>query len=290
MKIFSGAATAMVTPLRQGKVDYEGFCRLIEMQLSGGVSALVINGTTGEAATLSEDERSECVKVAKSMAKGKVPVIAGASSPSSEFAAKLAQSALRSGADAILATPPYYNKCSPYGLYLHYKTIAEAADVPLIAYNIPQRVGMAIPIDAYERLCTIDNLVAVKEASGNLATAESIAARYGERIDIYSGCDELTVPIYAVGGSGVISVVSNILPEKMAKLCALWEGGDEGGAVRLQIELYPLMCALFMEVNPIPVKCALAKMGLIAEEYRLPLCPMSEGNRAQLVEILRKYI
>ena len=290
MKIFSGAATAMVTPLKDGKVDYESFGRLIEMQIDGGISALVINGTTGEAATLSEAEKTECVRFASEKVKGRVPVIAGASSPSSGFAAHLAREARRAGADAILATPPYYNKCSPYGLYLHYKTIAESADLPLIAYNIPQRVGMGIPIDAYERLLTIDNLVAVKEASGNLSIAENIASRYGERIDIYSGCDELTVPIYAIGGSGVISVASNVLPRKISELCSLWETGEAGRAARMQTELYPLMCALFLEVNPIPVKCALAEMGLIEEEYRLPLCRMSEGNREKLVEILRKYV
>lgn len=278
MKLFTGACTALITPFKNGEVDYGCLERLIEMQISAGISALVLCGTTGEAATLSEDEKSEIIGFCASKIGGRVPLIAGCSSPSSEYAARLAKNAQKKGADAILTTTPYYNKCTPEGLYLHYKSVAEA-DLPLIAYNVPSRTGMNILPSHYERLSEIDCLVAIKEASSNVSQCEDIVSRYGDRFTLYSGCDELVAPIYAVGGNGVISVVSNIFPAKMAELCKKWESGDEKTAVRLQLELYPLICALFSEVNPIPVKCAMAHLGLSDEEFRLPLCPMSEKNR-----------
>ncbi len=279
MIIFTGACTALITPFKNGEVDYDCLGSLIEMQISCGVRALVLCGTTGEAATLSEKEKSEIIGFSATQIKGRVPLIAGCSSPSSECAARLAKNAKKMGADAILTTTPYYNKCTPEGLYLHYKSVATASDLPLIAYNVPSRTGMNILPSHYERLSEIDCLVAIKEASGSVSQSEEIISRYGERFTLYSGCDELVTPIYAVGGSGVISVVSNLFPRKMAELCEKWESGDEKGAVRIQLELYPLICALFLEVNPIPVKCAMSHLGLSDEEFRLPLCPMSEKNR-----------
>ena len=279
MKIFTGACTALITPFRNGEVDYECLGRLIEMQISAGISALVLCGTTGEAATLSEDEKGEVIGYCAEKIAHRVPLIAGCSSPSSECAARLAKNAKKRGADAILTTTPYYNKCTPEGLYLHYRLVADAAELPLIAYNVPSRTGMNILPSHYERLSEIDCLVAIKEASGSVSQCEEIISRFGERFTLYSGCDELVTPIYAAGGEGVISVVSNIFPEKMAQLCRLWESGNEKAAVRLQLQLYPLICSLFLEVNPIPVKCAMAHLGLSEEEFRLPLCPMSEKNR-----------
>lgn len=284
MTIFSGASTALITPFKNGEVDFECLGRLIEMQISAGIRALVLCGTTGEAATLSEDEKAAVIEYSAKKIAGRVPLIAGCSSPSSECAARLAKKAREKGADAILTTTPYYNKCTPEGLYLHYKSVAEASEIPLIAYNVPSRTGMNILPCHYERLSEIDCLVAIKEASGNVAQCEDIISRYGDRFDLYSGCDELVCPIYAVGGKGVISVVSNLFPAKVARLCESWETGREKDAVRTQLELYPLICSLFLEVNPIPVKCAMAHLGLSEEEFRLPLCPMSEKNRSIMTE------
>lgn len=283
MLIFSGAATALVTPFRDGRVDYAALEKLIDMQLECGISAIVMNGTTGEAATMSEAEKEETVRFAVSRAGGRVPVIAGCSSPSSEYAAKLAKTAATAGASAILTVTPYYNKCTEEGLYLHYKTVADATDLPLVAYNVPSRTGYNIPISAYERLSAIDSLVAVKEASGSVVQAENIISRYQDRFVVYSGCDELIAPLYAVGAKGVISVASNVVPREVVELCKTCAEGALLTAARLQIALYPLVKALFLEVNPIPVKTALAALGLICDEYRLPMCPMSEAGKAILL-------
>lgn len=286
---FRGTATAVVTPMKNGEIDFEAFSRIIEMQAGSDISAVVICGTTGESPSLTEAEKLALFKCAVDMAKGKTKVIAGCGSPSTAFTASLARQAEALGVDAILTVTPYYNKCSADGLYLHYKTIAEQLSLPLIAYNVPSRTGVDIPIEAYERLAEIENLVGVKEASGNVAKAEKIKAIYGERFAIYSGNDDLIAPLYAVGGNGVVSVISNIMPKETALLCRLCEEGNMKEAARLQTYLYPMVQALFSEVNPIPVKTALELMGICSAEMRLPLSPMSEKAKNKLRSVMEEY-
>lgn len=280
--VFSGCATALVTPMRGAAVDFAAFEGLIDFQIENGVAALVACGTTGEAPTLCSDEKLKVISAAVSRAGGRVPVIAGCGSPSTEFAAESARAAQRVGADAVMCVTPYYNKATPEGVYLHYKTIAEAISIPLIAYNVPSRTGMCISEDTYEALCTIPNFAGVKDASSNISSAARIISRYGDRMRVYSGCDELCAPLYAAGGSGVISVASNIVPSAMVRLCNLCEKGKLGDAAALQQKLMPLISALFSELNPIPVKTALSMLGKCSAEMRLPLCKMSQGGKEKL--------
>lgn len=286
---FIGAATAVVTPMKDEKIDFDAFSRLIEMQIDGGISAVVICGTTGEAPTLTESEKLSLYKAAVEAANGRIKVIAGCGSPSTAFTASLAKQAEKSGVDAILTVTPYYNKGSADGIYLHYKAVAQSTSLPVIAYNVPARTGVDIPMKVYEKLTEVSNLVGIKEASGNVAKAEMIKAHFGDRYAVYSGNDDLIAPLYAVGGCGVISVISNIMPKETAELCRLCEKGDMHGAAKLQTYLYPLIKALFSEVNPIPVKTALFLMGICRDEIRLPLSPMNEQEKSAMTDILKQY-
>ncbi len=286
---FTGTATAVVTPMKNGEIDIEAFSRIIEMQISGGVCAAVICGTTGESPTLTESEKIALYKAAVETSGGRMKIIAGCGSPSTAFTVSLAKKAEELGADAILTVTPYYNKCSAEGLYLHYRSVAESVSLPVIAYNVPSRTGVDIPMEAYERLTDAENLVGIKEASGNVAKAEQIKSRFGDRFAVYSGNDDLISPLYAVGASGVVSVISNIMPRETAELCRLCEAGDMKGAARLQTYLYPIVRALFSDVNPIPVKTAMAFMGICSDEMRLPLSPMSENARTGLANTLKAY-
>lgn len=280
--VFSGCATALVTPMRSSEVDFPAFEGLIEFQIENGVSALVVCGTTGEAPTLCTDEKRRLITAAVSKVRGKVPVIAGCGSPSTKAAAEFARIAEQCGADALMCVTPYYNKATDEGVYLHYKEIAEAVTIPLIAYNVPSRTGMTINPDTYEALCTIPNFAGVKEASSNVAVSARITSRYGDRMSVYSGCDELCAPLYAVGASGIISVASNIIPSAMVRLCSLCENGKLHDAAELQKKLTPLISALFCELNPIPVKTALSMMGMCRDEVRLPLCRMTSAGKEKL--------
>lgn len=286
---FRGAASAVVTPMKNGEIDFEAFSRIIEMQINSDISAIVICGTTGEAPTLTEAEKLTLFKCAVDIAKGKAKIIAGCGSPSTAFTASLVRQAESLGVDAILTVTPYYNKCSADGLCLHYKTIAGQVSIPLIVYNVPSRTGVDIQIEAYNRLAEIENIVGIKEASGNIAKAEKIKAIFGNRFAIYSGNDDLIAPIYAIGGNGVVSVVSNIMPKETALLCRLCEEGNMTEAAKLQTYLYPLVEALFTEVNPIPVKTALKLMGICSAEMRLPLSPMSETAKNKLRSVMEMY-
>lgn len=283
MKVpFTGCGTAIVTPMRDGGVDFDALARLIEYQIENGVAAIVPCGTTGEAPTLSGEEKKRVIAFTIRRVDGRIPVIAGCGSPSTDYAAEYAADAEKAGADGLLVVTPYYNKATDQGIYLHYKTIAEQVKIPVIAYNVPARTGLCISESAYGLLCTIPNLCGVKEASANVGYAERIIADYGERLGIYSGCDELTAPIYAVGGSGVVSVLSNVMPAAMVRLCDLCQKGRLQDAAALQQELYPMIRALFSEVSPIPVKTALSLMGMCSDEMRLPLCSMGQEPRKRL--------
>ncbi len=284
MKVpFTGCGTAIVTPMRDGGVDFDALARLIEYQIENGVAAIVPCGTTGEAPTLSGEEKKRVIAFTIRRVDGRALVIAGCGSPSTDYAVEYAADAEKAGADGLLVVTPYYNKATDQGVYLHYKTIAEQVQIPIIAYNVPARTGLCISESAYELLCTIPNLCGVKEASANVGYAERIVASYGERLGIYSGCDELTASIYAVGGCGVVSVLSNVMPAAMVRLCNLCQKGQMQDAAALQQELYPMIRALFSEVSPIPVKTALSIMGMCSDEMRLPLCPMGQEARYRLV-------
>lgn len=286
---FRGAATAVVTPFKNGEIDFSAFRRLIEMQTDAGITTLVICGTTGEAPSLTEKEKLSLFAAAIEYSCGKAKIIAGCGSPSTAFTCSLARQAEQLGVDAFLTVTPYYNKCTAEGLYLHYRTIADTVSLPIIAYNVPSRTGFDIPLEAYERLATIENLVAVKEASGNVSKAEAILSEFGRRFALYSGNDDLIAPIYALGGSGVISVISNVLPSETKTLCRLCEEGKSKEAARLQLYLLPLIRLLFTEVSPIPVKAALGMMGLCENELRLPLTPASEALSLRLKDALIHY-
>ena len=283
---FTGCATALVTPMRDGAVDFAALSRLIEFQISAGVSALIPCGTTGEAPTLHSDEKRRIIAHTVKAAAGRVPVIAGCGSPSTDFAAQFAHDAASDGADAILCVTPYYNKATDEGLYLHYGAVADACGLPIIVYNVPHRTGLRLGEPALEKLCKIPNVCAVKEASGDIAYAARLIQRFGSRLAFYCGCDELCAPFYACGGAGLISVVSNIVPGAAQKLCRTCESGKLCGAVRLQKELFPLISALFSELSPIPVKRALKYMQMCSDEVRLPLCKMTAAGAERLLSVM----
>lgn len=280
--VFRGLATALVTPMRNAAIDYFSLDKLIDFQIENGISALVACGTTGEAPTLCGDEKQKVIAATVGRAGGRVPVIAGCGSPSTDLAAEFAKAAEACGADAVMCVTPYYNKATDEGVYLHYKYIAEKISIPLIAYNVPSRTGMTINENTYAALCTIPNFAGVKEASSNIAAAARIIARYGDKMSVYSGCDELCAPLYAVGGEGLISVASNVVPSAMVRLCSLCENGKLRDAAKLQLRLTPFISALFSELNPIPVKTALSMMNMCTAEMRLPLCKMSPAGTERL--------
>ena len=287
--IFRGVGTALITPMRDGEVDYPALRTLIDRQVELGADALVICGTTGESATLSDTERRRCIASAIEYTDGRVPVIAGTGSNNLEKAASLSRYASDAGADALLVVTPYYNKATPEGLCRSFLHIARSASAPLILYNVPSRTGCDIPISVYRELARDERIVAVKEASGNPVAAQKIIAETDGALDVYSGNDELAGCVMALGGAGVISVVSNLLPDAMHRLTALCDGQNYIEAASLQRSLLPLCDALFSAVNPIPVKTALAMMGLCTYEMRLPLCRMSRQEEAQLREVMKRY-
>jgi len=279
---FSGSMTAMVTPFHNGEIDVPALERLVEMQIAGGTTALVPCGSTGESATLSHAEHAEVVRLVVKMSKGRLPVIAGTGSNSTTEAIALTKAAKEAGADAALLISPYYNRPTQDGIYQHYKRIAEVTRFPLIVYNIPGRTGSKIEATTLARLAEIDEIIGLKEATGSLDEVQEVLRLCGDKIEVYSGDDSLTLPVMAVGGVGVISVISNILPKESASVAAAIARGDLVGARAQHFTLLPVMKALFLETNPIPVKAALSMMGLIRDELRLPLVPMTEKPRTHL--------
>lgn len=287
--IFAGVATALVTPILNGEVDYISLGKLIEFQINSGIDALVICGTTGESCTLSDDEHKAILQFALEKADGRVPMIAGTGSNDTLHAVQMSRFASELGYDALLVVTPYYNKATEQGLIQSYLNIADAARCPIIPYNVPTRTCCNITMPVYRELAKHENIVAVKEASGNISAVAELISEYGDDLDVYSGNDDQTLPLLALGGKGVISVVSNIIPREMTDLCNKWFDGDTKKCRRLHEKYLKLMKMMFCEVNPIPVKTALSMMGLCSAEMRLPLCEMGVDNRDKLKNTLEEY-
>ncbi len=285
-----GVYTALVTPFRDNKLDEEAFKKLISLQLEGGVDGVVPCGTTGEASTLDYEEHERVIELTIQYAKGAVPVIAGTGSNSTTEAIELTAKAKQIGADMCLLTTPYYNKPTQEGLYRHYRKIAEEVDIPLVLYNIPGRTGVNMTPETIKRLADIPNIVAIKEASGSLVQVAEIYKLTKGKFTILSGDDNLFLPMMSVGAVGVISVLSNILPVKIKALFkAFLEERDIEKARDMNADLMPLFQGMFIETNPIPVKTALYYMGIMEEEFRLPLCPMSEANKTVMKGLLKEH-
>ena len=287
--VFRGAATALITPLTENGVDYEAFGRLIDWQIQQGIDALVIAGTTGEGATLTYQEHEECIRYAVERAVGRVPIIAGSGSNDTNRAVTLSKFSCRAGADALLVVTPYYNKATQKGLIASYTAIADAVDKPIIVYNVPSRTGLNIEPATYAQLAKHPNIVGIKEASGNISKIVETAMLVGDTMDIYSGNDDQVVPVLSMGGSGVISVLSNVMPAETHEMCKKFFDGDVAGSARMQMDLLPLINALFSEVNPIPVKAAMAAMGWCENVVRLPLTPMEEAHWAKLRALMEQH-
>lgn len=288
-EIFRGIATALATPMElDGAIDYEAYGRLIDWQIDAGVAGLVACGTTGESATMTEAEHKEVIRFTVERAAGRVPVIAGTGSNCTPKAVAMTQYACSVGADACLLVTPYYNKATQAGLIAHYTAIADASDKPLILYNVPSRTGCNLLPATCAALADHPRIAAVKEASGNIGQIVEVAALAGDRLAIYSGNYDHIVPVLSMGGSGCISVLSNVVPREAQALCHRFFAGDVAGAAALQCKLLPLVNALFSEVNPIPVNAALAAMGFGKGGVRLPLTPMEESRRAALLAEMRR--
>lgn len=282
-----GSMTALVTPFRDGKLDLKSFASLVEWQIAQGTQALVPCGTTGENPTLSRDEQLEVIKVCVKTAAGKVPVIAGTGKNDTRETVELTKAALDLGADAALVVTPYYNKPTQEGLYRHYMAVAESADIPIVLYNVPGRTGVNMLPETVARCAEHPRIIATKEASADLVQAAEIHRLCGSKIAVISGEDALTFPLICQGAVGVISVTSNVVPAEMAKLCKLSAAGDLPAARAQHLKLLPLMKVLFIESNPIPAKAALARMGRMGAETRLPLTPISEGARVKVETALK---
>ncbi len=278
MTLFTGAATALVTPFKEGKVDFDAFGKLIEMQIENSIDGLVICGTTGEASTLNNDEHIEVVKYAVEKTNKRVVLIAGAGSNDTRQALEMSKALEDVGADALLLVTPYYNKCTEKGLITHYTAIADSIDIPSLLYSVPGRTGVNISPFVVSQLCDHPNIIGIKEASGNMAQVVEIAKYIDEKFDLYSGNDEIIVPLLSVGGKGAISVMANVVPKETRDMVHHYLDGRIDLAANMQVYLKSLIDALFCEVNPIPVKAALHMMGMIEMEYRLPLCPPSEKS------------
>ncbi|MBQ3268287.1 MAG: 4-hydroxy-tetrahydrodipicolinate synthase [Clostridia bacterium] len=286
--VFRGAATALITPLTPDGIDYAAFGRLIDWQIDEGINALVIAGTTGEGSTLTDEEHREAIRFSVERAAGRVPIIAGTGSNDTDYAISLSRYACQVGADALLVVTPYYNKATQKGLIAMYDAIADAVDKPVILYNVPSRTGVNIEPATYVALAEHPNIVGIKEANGNISKIVETAALVGDRLDIYSGNDDQVVPILSMGGSGVISVLSNVLPRKTVEICDRFFAGDVAGSAALQCRMLPLINALFCEVNPIPVKAAMAAMGWCENYLRLPLTPMEDAHWQKLKGLMEE--
>lgn len=277
-----GAMTALVTPMRSGRVDDAALTALVEKQIEAGIDALVPCGTTGESATLDEGEHAHVIATVVKAARGRVPVIAGAGSSSTAHAIALSQAARQAGADALLHITPYYNRPTQEGLFQHFRALAQAVPLPTVLYNVPGRTGCDLLPETVARLCDFDAIVALKEATGSVQRAQQLVAKLGERMTILCGEDAINYPLYCVGARGCISVVSNVAPRLVAETWDAFAAGDQARARALHYRSLPLAEALFLEANPIPAKTALGMMGQISPELRLPLVPMSPAGSAKL--------
>lgn len=286
--IFQGVATAIVTPMTKEGVDYASFARLLDWQIDEGVNALVIAGTTGEGSTLSDEEHRQVLKFAVDQIKGRVPVIAGTGSNDIAYAVDLTDFACKIGCDAMLVVTPYYNKATQKGLVRSFTEIADASTKPLILYNVPSRTGCNLLPATCAELAEHPNIVAMKEASGNISQIAELASLVRGKMDLYSGNDDQIVPVLSLGGKGVISVLSNVLPRQTVEMCDAFFAGDLAKSREMQLNLLPLINALFCEVNPIPVKAAMAAMGFGENYLRLPLTPMESDHEAALLSLMRQ--
>ena len=287
--VFTGAAVAIITPmLPDGSIHYEELGRIIEDQIAGGTDAIVICGTTGEASTMPDEEHLDCIEYAVKKVAGRIPVVAGTGSNDTNHAIKLSQEAVRRGADALLQVTPYYNKTSQSGLVRHFTAIADAVDAPIILYNVPSRTGLNIAPATCKILAQHPRIVAIKEASGNIAQVAQIAHLCGDELAIYSGNDDQIVPLLALGGKGVISVLSNVAPRQAHDICRLWFEGNTQASLQMQLDMMDLCGALFCDVNPIPVKAAMNMLGYQAGECRLPLDRLSPEHMDVLRTALKK--
>ena len=287
--MFKGSIVAIVTPFKNGKIDEEKYRELIEFQIKGGTSAIVPCGTTGESATLSVEEHNRVIDICIDAVKKRVPVIAGTGGNSTSEAIELTEHAKKSGADASLQVTPYYNKPTQEGLYQHFKAIAKAVALPQVLYNVPGRTSVNMLPQTVARLAELSEVVAIKEASGSLGQMAEIIQLAGDKITLLSGDDNVTLPVLAIGGKGVVSVVANIVPKDTADMVKAYEDGKVDQARGLFYRLFPLCQAMFYETNPIPVKTSLALMGKIDGEMRLPLCPMAPANLEKLKSALKAY-
>ena len=287
--IFTGAGVAIATPMHpDGSINWEELGRLIDWQIEQGTDAIIICGTTGESATMTDQEHMDSIRFAVRHANGRIPVIAGAGSNDTAYAVNMAKEAADCRADGILVVTPYYNKCSQTGLAKHFEMIADAAKLPMILYNVPSRTGVNISIDTYKYLSGHPYIAAAKEASGNISHVADLRAACGDDLDVYSGNDDQIVPILSLGGKGVISVLSNIMPRETHEICQLFFDGRVRESAALQLKLIPLIHALFSDVNPIPVKEALNLLGFQAGECRMPLCAMSQDKKENLKAQMQK--
>lgn len=287
--IFRGIATALVTPTTPEGIDFDRFGTLIDWQIAQGINALVICGTTGESSTLTDAEHRRAIAYACERVNGRVPVIAGTGSNETDYAVELTKSACADGADAVLVVTPYYNKTTQRGLVTMYNTIADASTKPVILYNVPSRTGIGIQPETYVKLAEHPNIAAIKEANSDISKIVETFSLVGDKLDIYSGNDDQIVPILSLGGKGVISVLSNVVPKDTHDIVALWNEGKTKESLALQLKYLDLINALFCEVNPVPVKTAMGLMGLCADEMRLPLCEMEENNKERLATALRNH-
>lgn len=286
--LFRGVGTALITPTNEKGVDYDALGRLIDWQIDEGVNALIIAGTTGEGSTLNDKEHKELLEFSCKRINKRVPMIAGTGSNDTAYAIQLSRHAEEAGADGLLCVTPYYNKTTQKGLVAMYTAIANSVNIPIILYNVPSRTGVNIDPKTYFELSKVENIVAIKEANADLAKITEAFNLVGDKMDIYSGNDDEILIFLALGGLGVISVLSNIMPRKTVEMCDKFFAGDIEGARKLQLELFPLIRALFSEVNPIPVKAALSKMGFCDNYFRLPLVPMSKEKEEILFKLMKE--
>ncbi len=286
--VFTGAATALITPTTEAGVDYDSLGKLIDWQIEKGIDALVIAGSTGEGKTLSDKEHREVLRFSAERIAGRVPMIAGTGSNETEYAISLSRYACEAGADALLVVTPYYIKATQNGLVKMYSMIADAVTKPLILYNVPSRTGVNIEPETYARLADHGNIAGIKEANSDISKIVSTAALVEGKLDLYSGNDDQIIPILSLGGKGVISVLSNLMPAETSKLCRMYFEGDTAGAAALQLRYLPLIRALFCEVNPIPVKAAMSELGWCKNYLRMPLTPLEDAHRELLFAAMRR--
>lgn len=288
--VFTGSGVAIITPMySDGSVNYDTLGQIIEYQIENGTDSIITCGTTGESAVLDHKEHCDVISFTIEKVNGRVPVIAGTGSNDTRYAIELTKTAKELGADAVLSVTPYYNKASQSGLIKHFLSIADSTDIPVILYNVPSRTGCNIQLSTYKELSKHQNIVATKEASDNVGYAAQIIAECGDDLDLYSGCDDLTVPLMSLGGKGVISVFANVLPKQMHDITALMLEGKTAEAAKLHLKYLKLMNALFCDVNPIPVKEAMNMIGFDCGECRLPLCSMTDEKKQSLKAVLEEY-